>query len=411
MRLWLFRFSIAALLLIMGLVAGRILTAPARIEVIQPVPREVVELVVASGRLRALQQSNVGLEVAGVTAQVHVREGDRVTSGQRLLELRHDSAAASLEQARKHHAIAERELVRLRRGPLPEEIARARAEREERRSLEAQSRLELARIRELREAGVSSQADYDLALSTHQRNQAAVGVAEASLALLLAHPPAEEIAVAEAEVAEAAAAIQLAETQLAKHFLHAPFDALVIRRDVEPGQMVNAGAVLFHLANLDSLEVHVETDEINIAKLRRDQPATVIAPAYRDQPFNATLLRIGPEIDPTRGVVTLRLQPETLPDFALPDLTVDVNIEVARLEAAMTVPRSALIEIGGETRLYRIDTEAGNVVREEVVRVLARGTQFVAIEGLAPGSRIVRDGTVVRSGQVVRPQLLEDSDV
>ncbi len=402
MRLWLFRAFILGVLVIIILSAWRMLSKAPDIIVVQPIPREVVELVVASGRLHAVQQSWTGLEVAGIVEAVHVREGSKVEQGQILLFLNHQSAEASLEQAQRKLEVSQAQLVQVRRGPLLEEITRARAQREESYTLAEQSRLDLERNQNLLGAGILSRAEYDQAQSTYKQVQAAAAVTDASLALLLAQPTMEDIAIAESQVREAEAAVKLATASLNKHFLIAPFSGMVIRREVEPGEMTTARTPLLHLADLNSLEIQVETDENNIARLKPGQTAVAIPPAYRDQPFNAILTRIGPEIDPARGVVMLRLQPEFIPDYALPDLTVDVNIEVARLESVLSLPVSSIIEVGGQNRVRVIEND---FIRELPVQVLARGIHHVAIEGISPDTQVVLDGAAVRIGQKITAKL------
>lgn len=402
MRLWLFRAFILGALALMLLTGWRLLLQTPDIIVVQPMPREVVELVVASGRLHAVQQSWAGMEVAGVVKAVHVREGSKIEQGQVLLELRHESAEASLEQAQRKLDVTRAELHRVLRGPLPEEITRARAQREESYTLAEQSRLEMERTRNLMVAGILSRAEFDQAQSTYKQVHAAAAVTDASLALLLTQPTKEDIAIAESQVREAETAVRLASANLNKHYLLAPFSGMVIRREVEPGEMTTTGTPLFFLADIDSIEVQVETDENNIAKLEPGQTALVIPPAYRDQPFNATLLRIGPEIDPARGVVMLRLQPEIIPEYALPDLTVDVNIEVARLESVLSLPVSSIVEVGGQSRVRVIENDS---IRELPVQVLARGIHHIAIDGIPPDSQVVLDGTTVRVGQKITAKL------
>jgi multidrug efflux pump subunit AcrA (membrane-fusion protein) len=116
--------------------------------------------------------------------------------------------------------------------------------------------------------------------------------------------------------------------------------------------------------------------------------------------YPATVRQIGPEISTDRGVVGVHLDPKSLPDNAFPGLTVDVNIEVARLENALAVPAESVIRDGSTT--YVMAVEAGRAVRREV-DLRARGETWMAIDGLEAGIPIVRRAAKIEAGAELRP--------
>ncbi len=446
-----------------------------KVEVVRPATRDVVEVVVATGRVRALLQSEVGSETGGVVEEVLVREGDTVRAGQVVARLQRDELLQQLNAARAAVETAARELQQVSRGSLPEEITRARAELEQAeqvgrarleaavqrlRQLEAGGRAEevaraqaavsdaqarrrqaeadLRRVQQLFEAGALSRAEVEKAQTALESARAAedsaraqlalakqparseeiraaqaevqsarasleqsVKAAQADLRLLLRKPLREEVEVARARLRQAEANVQLVEERLRQRDVLAPISGIVVRRNVEPGQSVLPGASLLSIASMERVEILMETDESNIPRLATGQSAVVVAPAYREQPFRAVVTQVGPEIDSQRGVVTVRLRPVQIPSFLRPDMTVDVSVEVRQLKAAITVPVSAVISRSGET-VYVI--EKGRV-RSKPVRVLAKGEEVVAIEGLSPEDLVVKQALRVKEGQKATPQL------
>jgi HlyD family secretion protein len=369
------------------------------VSVTRPAVREVVELVVASGRLRAVRQSDLGAEVSSTVEEVLVVEGDRAAAGQTLAVLRQADVRERVEQARLAVETARRELARIRAGPMEEEIRRARAEVARAESARVLAERDFERARLLLARELIAKAEMDRAQSAVETARAAEQVAGATLEVLLNLPRPEEVRVAEARLREAQAALRVAERDMAKRLIRAPFGGLVVRRRVEPGQSVVAGQALFILADMSRTELRVETDENNLARLAVRQPATVVAPAYRNEPFAAVLRQIGPEVDPQRGVVELRLDPAALPDWARPDMTVDVSIEVARIPAALTVPVTSLVERDGKTFVALV---VDGRVRLEAVRVVGRNPEWAAVEGLAAEARVIRRAAEVADGQRVR---------
>ncbi|HQG91884.1 MAG TPA: efflux RND transporter periplasmic adaptor subunit [Acidobacteriota bacterium] len=370
------------------------------VETVRPAEREVVELVIASGTLRAKRQSPIGSEVTGVIESVFVEDGDRVAAGASLVQLRRDDARQRLEQSRQAAQTAAAELALVRRGTTPEELARADAELDRATAARLQAERDFARRRALFDDQVVAQADLDLAASTRDQAAAAEAAARETLADLRARPRPEDLQVAEARLREAETAVLVAKQDLERRTIRAPLPGLVIRRSAEPGQSVTPGNALLELADLRVTEIYVETDENNLDRLRTGQRATVLAPAFRDQPFAATLAQIGPEVDSSRGVVGLRFTPDRLPDFVRPDMTVDVSVEVARLPRALSLPATALLQRDGR---WHVLVVTGDTVREQPVRVLARGTEWIAVTDVPSDAAVLVRGTEAAAGDTVRP--------
>ena len=467
--------GLAVVSIVLVIVAVRFAMPAPKVEVVRPASRDVVEVVVATGRVRALLQSEVGSETGGVVEEVLVREGDRVQAGQVVARLQRDELLEQLNAARAAVETATRELQQVSRGSLPEEIARARAELEQAeqvgrarleaavqrlRQLEAggraeeigraqaavadaearrkQAEVDLRRTRQLFEAGALSLADVEKAETALESARAAedttraqlalakqparseeikaaqaevqsarasleqsVKAAQANLQLLLRKPLREEVEVARARLRQAEANVRLVEERLRQRDVLAPISGIVVRRNVEPGQSVLPGASLMSIASMERVEILMETDESNIPRLSAGQSAVVVVPAYREQPFRAVVTQVGPEIDSQRGVVTVRLRPVQIPSFLRPDMTVDVSVEVKQLKAVTTVPVTAVVSRSGDSVFV---VENGKV-RAKPVRVLARGEETVAVEGLSSADLVVKQALRVKEGQKATPQL------
>jgi HlyD family secretion protein len=369
------------------------------VETVRPERREVVELVVATGRLKAVRQSGLGVDVAGVVDRVLVEEGDQVEPGQPVLTLRREDWTHRVEQARLAVRTAERELERVRAGAPREDVRRAAAERERAQAALEQALRDLARAQRLWERDLIARADLEQAETAVATARAALAAAEEAMLALAHQPRREDLEVVTARLAEARAALRAAELDVAKRVVAAPFAGLIVHRAVEPGQSVAPGDALLTLTDMRRTELLVETDETNLPRLRTGQTATVIAPAYTAQPFRARLRQIGPEVDANRGVVALRLDPLTLPEYARPDMTVDVNVEVARVPDGLAVPATSVVERGGRSFVVTVRDLRAQL---EEVRVLGRNPEWVAVDGLAAETAVVRRAAEVRPGQTVR---------
>ncbi len=332
-------------------------------EVVQAETRDVVEVVVASGRLRAVRQSGVGAEVGGLVDSLEVREGDRVVAGQLLGRLRASEVSAQLTEQRSVVVTAERGLRR-------EQVALA------------QARSDLARAETLAQRKL-------IADDAVERARTAVRDGEAA------------VAVAAARIEEAGANLRRSSPEFAKREVRAPFAGIVVARLVEPGRAVAAGQEWFQVAEMSNTELYVETDENNLGRLRVGQAAVAVAPAFPAEPFAATLSQVGPNVDSDRGVVGLRLLPKTLPAFALPNMTVDVSIEVNRLSSAMALPVTALARDRAGDFVLLVGDD-GRLVRQSV-EIVGRNPGVAAVKGLPDGARLVRDPGTYKAGTRIEP--------
>lgn len=334
---------------------------PAELAVIKPVRQDVVEVVVASGTLRAVRQSMVGAESSGIVESLEVTEGDRVQQGQLLGRLRLGETDARLAGALAALRAAETTL----RG---EELQLDQSGRELRRARDLAAR-KLVPVAELDNA--------ESAFSVQQANTEA----------------------ARARLAEARAQVDQIRPEFGKREVRAPFSGVVIARMIEPGTPVSAGTSWFTIAEMSATEIYVETDENNLGKLKVGQAAIAVAPAYPDQPFPARLVQVGPNVDSERGVVGLRLMSADLPAFALPNMTIDVNIEVKRSANALALPTSA-VSLRGQPGVMVVSD--GKLERRRI-EILGSNPEWVAVAGLDPETTVLRELRGAREGQRIRP--------
>jgi HlyD family secretion protein len=337
------------------------LARPVELPLIEPSSREVVEVVVASGRLRAVRESQLGAEAAGLVEELRVREGDRVQRGQLLGTLRPGEIPARFAQVRAG-----------------EEAARKTLEAEEAALRRTQQ--EAARAEELAKRQLIANTEAEKAATELQVQRARTEAARARLA-------------------ESLAEIERVRPEFARREVRAPFDGVILRRLVEPGTSVTGNTTWFSIAEMGDIELYVETDENNVGKLAVRQPAIAVTPAYPDQAFAATLMQIGPNVDTERGVIGLRLIAAEVPPFMLPNMTVDVSIEVERTPSKLALPASAIG--AGEASAFVLQLEQGRLVRTPVT-VIGRNPEWVAVTGIEPGVKVLRNIRQGKEGQRVR---------
>jgi HlyD family secretion protein len=365
---------------------------PRPIDVIRPSSGNVVQTVVASGQLMPPAELKLGSLVTSTATEVLAREGDVVSAGQVLLRLDDVEAQASLRQAEANLAAARAGRSELRRLSGP--VAEARLKEADAQLVQAKTRL--FREQELFRKGVSTQVALDdaqtaAALAQAQKQAADLHFKAASSDGSQAMTIAANIALAEAQVA-------LSAEKLRRHTIVSPSDAVVLARSIEPGDAVLSGNALFVLSAVGQTRIRIEPDERNLALLALDQPALASAEAFPEKQFDAKVQYIAPAVDPQRGTVEVRLLVPEPPDYLRPHMTVSVEIEVAKSEGALLIPRAALRDEASAPHVFVI--KDGRVT-DQAVQLGVRGDDVVAVlAGLTPEDLVVaRSAESPRSGE------------
>ena len=270
----------------------------------------VVAAVTATGTLQPVNTVDIGPEISGQIKTIQVDFNDRVTAGQVLAVMDKDMLNARVLQSRASLT-----------------AARARVEDAKATALEARTKLE--RSRELFKREYASQQTLDSAEAAEIRARAAVGSAEA-------------------QVAVAAATLSSDETSLAKTEIKSPINGIVLSRAVEPGQVVAATfqtPVLFKLAeDLTKMQLEVDVDEADIGHVQEKQQSTFTVDAFQDRQFPAliTQVRFAPKTKDSVVTYQAVLQVDNAALLLRPGMTAVATITTATRADAMLVPNAAL---------------------------------------------------------------------
>jgi HlyD family secretion protein len=373
----------AALVLYLGISLAR---GP-RVEVMLPRRQMLVQSVVASGRVYVQTRVQVGPVINGMVSRVAVREGDRVAAGDLLIQLEDSEERAGVAQAE----------ARLRQLREVESLAAEEALRQSDASFRLAEQ-EYQRVQALMTARAVPQQELDRALETYDL---------AGSRRLSAAVRAKSQARGGADDRLAEAGVAAASARLSHTCLRASGPGRILSRMVQPGDVVQAGETLLVLGQDGDVQLSVQPEEKSLAFLSVGQLATASADAFPDSTFAAQITEIAPAVDASRGTVEVRLFVPRAPSYLRPDMTVSVNVEVGRRQAALILPAEAIHD--AETRRpWVLLVERGRTVRRPVTLGM-RGDGVVEMTGgVQEGSRVV-PVTAARIGEGRRVRA-RDSD-
>ncbi len=315
---------------------------PVAIEEVADAP--VTRLLAVNGRIAALHSVDLRSQVGGSLTQVAVNEGQQVEAGQLLL--RTDSSA--------QEAILRQALAGLDAALVAKEQAAATYAR----SLALGANVSAAKLA----------ADWLAVQSATQ------------------------------EVARMTALLEQAQVQLTRHTLRAPISGTVIALDAEVGQIADTTTVLLTLADLDDLIVETDVDEAYASQIVVGQPVTLRL-SGETETRTGHIRTVAGRVDITTGGLAVEIGFDA-PISAPVGLTVTANIIVDQQDAALTVPRTALVRNNGDAAVFLAHD---GVARRQSVRVIDwPAARLIVTNGLSPGDPVIIDATGLSDGQPIR---------
>ena len=290
---------------------------------------DLIDEVSESGKIAPAFDVDIKSKVSGEVLAVVVEEGQAVKKGDLLYELIDTDYAREVALAR----------VSLSRAKLERE--NAEVERKRRESALASRAI--------------SEAEYDVA--------------------------ARQVELAKISVNSAWVQLQAATDRHAYCKVYSPIDGVVIRRNVQPGEVVTAGMTAtvngepqLTIAQTNRLLLELDLNQIDVAKVAAGQRARILLDAYPGEEVNGTVTQIAAagHLDHNRGIDVFTVKVEVDPSQSSvdikPGMTAEVRIQIGDYPDVVKLPAETVFEEGDKTYVWRI-VEGEKGKRKEKVEV------------------------------------------
>ena len=337
-------------------------------------PSQTFTLLNASGYVVAQRKAAVASKITGRLVSLAVEEGSLVKEGQIIARLENDDAVALRDQALAQRKVAEANLDEVR------------------------AELNLAaltydRNKRLLENRIVSRAEYDNAEARHKRAQAAVAAAEAAVSV-------------------SAAAIRGATTALDYALIRAPFDAVVLSKNADIGDIITplgaaatAKAAVVTIADMRSLQVEADVSESNLGLIKAGQPCEIQLDALPDSRFKGVIHMIVPTADRSKASVMVKVRflepdPRILPEMSAKMAFLSRPVKSGEKQARTAVHRLALIGRGERKVLFLVQEDRA---QETVVRTgESFGDMVEILDGARAGEKVVLKPNRLKDGAKIK---------
>jgi HlyD family secretion protein len=313
-------FSVIAVAVIAAAVAASLKKSdpPVSVEMDKVARRNVIENVVANGKIEPVVQVKISPEVSGEIIELAIKEGQHVKKGDLLVKIKPDNYLAA-----SNSAFASYNLAAANRSSSEANLEKARLEHE--------------RSSGLFKAKLISDSDYLTAKTTYD-------VAKTTLDGSLE------------SVAMAKAALQTAAADLSKTTIYSPLDGTVSKLNSQLGERVvgtamMAGTEMMTIADLNTMEARVDVGEVDVVLIAVCQKAHLEVDAFKDRKFEGIVTDVANSAnnndtssaatsaasttDATKFQVKIRV---TDKEAFLPGMSVTAEIETRSRTNVLTVP-------------------------------------------------------------------------
>lgn len=352
-----------------------------------PVERGRVEqtiTAIASGTVMPLFDSLVAAGSMGTVMAVPFKEGERVKKGDVLVELRHAELDAQVMLAEANLKVGQSRLEQAKMGAaINREVSGTRVAQAQAQYEDALKNFE--RLKKLKEENSISQDMFDkasLALKVAQEALAAARASEGENEVRT-----EEIRMAEANMEQLNAALEVTKATRENAFVRAPFDGVVAKIHRDVGEAVAIGMPLLQLVDPSECYVEAPFDEANASQIKIGQKVRINLDAYRGVDFYGTVDFISPvvSINPDLSrTLNVRVKVEEGAEKFIAGMSADVIILVDEKDGVIYAPTESLIR-----QEFAYVVEDGRAVRRDVKTGVGNWNTIEILDGLREGDILI----------------------
>jgi HlyD family secretion protein len=371
------------------------------VETVTLTPQPYTITVTGPGKLSPLQSRDLAPEVTGIVASV-VAKGERVTSGQTLVQLDTGSFERSVRDAQValEQAQAQRESSASSKADsnttLQESIANAQrsissAERDAQTKLtdlELKQRLVTVGS-ESNEAVRTAQNDYDTAVAALEQAQLSLQTLQESQTYRSSSNQ-QDLRNADLAINASQLSLERAQEDLAKTTIVAPFVGVVSDVSIKQGSPVTTATTLLTLIDDTQMELEAQIDETQISQVVLGQAANVTLDALPGQTFEGRVTEIAPaaRLEQNIPIFDVTVLLDNTEGKLRSGMSAEAAIIVGEVEATVSVPTRA-VQTTDNQATVQVQQSNGTSASQNVRVIATEGFNSVLGTDLSAGTKVI----------------------
>ncbi len=288
---------------------------------------------------------NLSFRNSGILTDLNIKLGQEVKKGRLLAKLDNVQAQLAYESAQEQMNSAESQMKT--------------------------AKLNLERVRNLYEKGVSSLSDYENAKNAYRTGSAAFESAKRT--------------------------VGLQKEQLTYGYIYAPEDGFISEVNVELDENIAAGQVVGVLNVGSSMEINLGMPETIINKVKHDMEVEISFPSIKDTVYHGTVYKISSAVDPVTSTYPVEILMTDEDEKVKSGMAAEVKFdfyEHVEGESKLTVPQQSIGEDGKGRFVFLINAkqDTGVIAKQYVTIGDLTEEGFEVKDGLKSGDKIATAG-------------------
>ncbi len=312
-------------------------------------------------------------EVSGTIKNLNVREGKDVRQNDLLVELDEREYRLKLERADTlrlrylSELLLEKQFSEQAKEPDPKTVERIK-----------QAEEAFSRASSLFSRGLLSRDEFEKARK------------EFELVLIETGRMKEEIMAAAKGLTQAEIDVKIAQMELDKTKVKAPFSGIITDIKVSPGETISAGRELFTLVDISQIKVQAKVLESEVGKMKVGHEAGLKFSAYPGRAFRGRVEAISPVINPEDKTCTVHILVENPAGEIKPGMHADVEIAADIYKDRLLVPQEAVLVRGGRKLVFVIEED---LAKWRYIEVGKENEDYAEVlDGVKEGEMVITEG-------------------
>ena len=258
--------------------------------------------IVVSGNVE-VTEVNVGFTLAGRIQELLADEGQEVKQDDPLAVLENAQLKAGVDQNKAALAIAAAQFEDLKSGSRTQDIGQAKANLNSATAQRDKAKKDFQRAEALYKQKLVPASQLDAARSLYEAAAAQQNALVERLSLVKEGATKDALLAAEHRVAQAQAALQIAEEQLKNARIAAPMAGVILKKNAERGEIIAQGTPVYTIGDLENPWIKVYVKEDKLGQVKLGQPAQVTIDSFPGKIYAGTVTYISAEAEFTPKTV------------------------------------------------------------------------------------------------------------
>jgi multidrug efflux pump subunit AcrA (membrane-fusion protein) len=355
-----------------------------------PVRRATLDITVKyPARIKPREEIVVSAKISGRVAGVAAAVGQAVSAGDILFTLESKDYDAQYRQARAALESAQASLTRTNDSALSGQVMQAQAAVDQGQVQNDDAQDVFNRTQKLFDGGSVSRQQLDSVEAKAKSAAIALSTAKDSLALIQQKSGPQSSSVVSAQVEQARATADLAQSQIDNTIITSPINGVVSMRNIDPGELVSPSVPAFMIIDTATVIAEASVSDRMLEKIAKGERVSVTV-SLTGSRREGTVDTVSPSVDPRTLGYTVKIALPNPGALLKPGMFATIAFPVEKRRNILTVPNGAVVTESGVD--YVLAVLEGRISRKPV----GVGTSDEAVTeittGLAEGDLVVTEG-------------------